>query len=26
MAQYQNLFTTVNAVGPVSHGVELGHG
>ena len=26
MAQYQNLFTTVNAVGPVSHGVDLGHG
>jgi photosynthetic reaction center M subunit len=26
MAQYQNIFTTVNAVGPVSHGVELGHG
>ncbi len=26
MAQYQNLFTTVSAVGPVSHGVELGHG
>jgi photosynthetic reaction center M subunit len=26
MAQYQNLCTTVNAVGPVSHGVELGHG
>jgi photosynthetic reaction center M subunit len=26
MAQYQNLFTTVNAVGPVSAGVELGHG
>ena len=26
MAQYQNLFTTVNAVGPVSHGIELGHG
>ncbi len=26
MAQYQNLFTTVNAVGPVSQGVELGHG
>jgi len=26
MAQYQNLFTTVQAVGPVHHGVELGHG
>jgi photosynthetic reaction center M subunit len=26
MAQDQTLFTTVNAVGPVSHGVELGHG
>jgi photosynthetic reaction center M subunit len=26
MAQYQNLFTTVSAVGPVSHGVDLGHG
>ena len=26
MAQYQNLFTTVQAVGPTHHGVELGHG
>ena len=26
MAQYQNLFTTVQAVGPLHHGVELGHG
>jgi photosynthetic reaction center M subunit len=26
MPQYQNIFTTVNAVGPVSPGVELGHG
>ncbi|MFO0490243.1 MAG: photosynthetic reaction center subunit M, partial [Curvibacter sp.] len=26
MAQYQNLFTTVTATGPVSHGVELGPG
>ncbi len=26
MAQYQNLFTTVQAVGPVHDGVELGHG
>ena len=26
MTQYQNLFTTVQAVGPVHHGVELGHG
>jgi photosynthetic reaction center M subunit len=26
MAQYQNLFTTVQAVGPIHHGVELGHG
>ena len=26
MAQYQDLFTTVSAVGPVSHGVDLGHG
>ncbi len=26
MAQYQNLFTTVQAVGPMHHGVELGHG
>ena len=26
MADYQNLFTTVQAVGPVHHGVELGHG
>ncbi len=24
--QYQNIFTTVQAVGPVHHGVELGHG
>ena len=26
MFEYQNLFTTVQAVGPVHHGVELGHG
>jgi len=26
MADYQNLFTTVQAVGPVHPGVELGHG
>ena len=26
MAQYQNLFTTVQAVGPLHHGVPLGHG
>ena len=26
MAQYQNLFTTVQAVGPLHHGVELGPG
>ena len=26
MAQYQNLFTTVQVVGPVHHGVELPHG
>ncbi|MEY4285827.1 MAG: photosynthetic reaction center subunit M [Betaproteobacteria bacterium] len=26
MAQYQNLFTTVQATGPVHHGVDLGHG
>jgi photosynthetic reaction center M subunit len=26
MADYQNLFTTVQAVGPVHHGVPLGHG
>ena len=26
MAQYQNLFTTVQAVGPLHHGVELGQG
>jgi len=26
MTQYQNLFTTVQAVGPIHHGVELGHG
>ncbi len=26
MAQYQNLFTTVQAVGPTHQGVELGHG
>ena len=24
--QYQNIFTTVQAVGPTHHGVELGHG
>ena len=24
--QYQNIFTTVQAVGPVHHGIELGHG
>ncbi len=24
--QYQNLFTTVQAVGPVHHGIELGSG
>ncbi|MFZ9286006.1 MAG: photosynthetic reaction center subunit M, partial [Burkholderiaceae bacterium] len=24
--QYQNLFTTVQATGPVSHGIELGPG
>jgi len=26
MIEYQNLFTTVQAVGPVHHGIELGHG
>ena len=26
MADYQNLFTTVTATGPVHHGVELGPG
>ena len=26
MAQYQNLFTTVTAEGPLHSGVELGHG
>ena len=26
MFEYQNLFTTVQPVGPVHHGVELGHG
>ena len=26
MAQYQNLFTTVQATGPLHHGVELGQG
>ena len=26
MAEYQNLFTTVQAVGPVHHGIPLGHG
>ena len=26
MAEYQNLFTTVQAVGPVHPGVALGHG
>ena len=24
--QYQNIFTTVQAVGPVHHGIQLGHG
>jgi len=26
MAEYQNIFTTVQAVGPVHHGIELPHG
>ena len=26
MAQYQNLFTTVQAIGPLHHGVPLPHG
>ena len=26
MAEYQNIFTVVQATGPVQHGVELGHG
>ena len=26
MAQYQNLFTTVQATGPLHMGVPLGHG
>jgi photosynthetic reaction center M subunit len=26
MIEYQNLFTTVQAVGPAHHGIELGHG
>ena len=26
MAEYQNLFTTVQATGPLHHGIELGKG
>ncbi|MEI2676544.1 MAG: hypothetical protein V9G29_00985 [Burkholderiaceae bacterium] len=26
MAEYQNIFTSVQAVGPIHHGIELPHG